>query len=337
MSRSNKNNRKKLRLSRNGTNEQPLRCSSSSGSSNYSDDMDVIRNAVLESLMKNAGAASSTPTPKPRVVKADATSYDDERFRRHRLSQRRHGKSDDESRSDSSFFNNPDTTTTSTVDSSPKRSKQLETPPVAPATATTTIIEQLTTEATVPLETQRDDDDQIRTDVKIVRVKTLDSEESKLLLIVDVLDRNPFRIEVNNQQHQSVAMAAAKRRRDEESGKCIKVDIEALKRGECPKEIRNLCTKVRSRRIYKLPDELMRKFDQKGLKVFEWHSFNRPDEVIKLLLDDGGGAGAAGTSDATVESSATAAAADVLRKRMIIGFVADLRPPRLLRLPMAAS
>ncbi|XP_065210547.1 uncharacterized protein LOC135838728 [Planococcus citri] len=315
MSRSNKNNRKKFRLSRNGANEQPLCCSSSSGSgssSNYSDDMDVIRNAVLESLMKNAGPASgaaTTPTPKPPKTNDHPTK---------RQRRAAGGKSDDETRKDDVSFNAAATTTV--VD--PK----LETPPVA------TTIEELamaaeTTPTTTMMQTrdgnddpdpgqdQSEDRDQIRTDVKIVRIKTLDSEESKLLLIVDVLDRNPFRIEVNSEA------AAAKRRRDEESAaaaKCIKVDIEALKRGECPKEIRNLCTKVRSRRIYKLPDELMRKFDQKGLKVFEWHSFNRPDEVIKLLLDDGGGAGAAGAATATTTTPVTNN--DVLRKRMIIGF-----------------
>lgn len=111
--------------------------------------------------------------------------------------------------------------------------------------------------------------DKIRTNLKIVRIRKFQSNESKVLLIVDVPPTvRQQQLEQQQKQQQPPPphpLAGAP-------------------------ETPSPSLEMGSREIFELSDELAKKFDvdRETSKSFEWRSFSRPDDVIKLLLNDGG-------------------------------------------------
>lgn len=133
--------------------------------------------------------------------------------------------------------------------------------------------------------------DKIRTNLKIVRIRKFQSNESKVLLIVDVPPAvRQQQLEQQQKQQQppppptmpplSATQSAAL------GGGCAPVEATAS-------------LEMGSREIFELSDELAKKFDvdRETAKSFEWRSFSRPDDVIKLLLNDGAAKPVAGGHD----------------------------------------
>lgn len=114
--------------------------------------------------------------------------------------------------------------------------------------------------------------DKIRTNLKIVRIRKFQSNESKVLLIVEVPPAVRQQQLEQQQQLHPLAGGAPKT-----PGPLPPLEMPPLEMG--------------SREIFELSDELAKKFDvdKERSKSFEWRSFSRPDDVIKLLLNDGGG------------------------------------------------
>lgn len=113
-----------------------------------------------------------------------------------------------------------------------------------------------------------ENNDASHTDMKIGRIRSLSSNEIKILLIVDVLENKLLKDDVNYDNYR-----------------IGRIDVESSKQEERPNDM-NIKRKIKSRRIFKLSEELTKKFDEKELKVFERHSFTKPDDVMKLLLSD---------------------------------------------------
>lgn len=120
--------------------------------------------------------------------------------------------------------------------------------------------------------------DQIRTNLKIVRIRKFQSDESKVLLIVDVppaVRQQQLEQQQKQQQPPPHPLAAGAAQTPHPSP-------------SAPPPL-----EMASREIFELSDELAKKFDvdRETCKSFEWRSFSRPDDVIKLLLTDGAKAG----------------------------------------------